>query len=60
MLCAQEGSKAIFHLEAFLARFMSNYKQVGWRLLHGHLLRVWDWLAGEAEWHGSARRDRDG
>ncbi|KAI7842216.1 hypothetical protein COHA_004129 [Chlorella ohadii] len=23
----QEGSKAIFHLEAFLARFMSNYKQ---------------------------------
>ena len=25
----QEGSKPIFHLEAFLARFMSNYKQVG-------------------------------
>ncbi|EFN55071.1 hypothetical protein CHLNCDRAFT_35851 [Chlorella variabilis] len=23
----QEGQKAIFHLEAFLARFMSNYKQ---------------------------------
>lgn len=26
-LPTQEGSKAIFHLEAFLARFMSNYKQ---------------------------------
>ncbi len=25
----QEGQKPIFHLEAFLARFMSNYKQVG-------------------------------
>lgn len=23
---AQEGSKAIFHLEAFVARFMSDYK----------------------------------
>lgn len=29
LLRSQEGSKAIFHLEAFLARFMSNYKQVG-------------------------------
>lgn len=27
LLPLQEGSKAIFHLEAFLARFMSNYKQ---------------------------------
>jgi hypothetical protein len=24
---AQEGSKAIFHLEAFVARFMADYKQ---------------------------------
>lgn len=23
----QEGSKAIFHLEAFVARFMADYKQ---------------------------------
>jgi replication factor C subunit 3/5 len=23
----QEGQKAIFHLEAFVARFMSEYKQ---------------------------------
>ena len=24
--CMQEGQKAIFHLEAFVARFMSDYK----------------------------------
>ena len=24
--CVQEGQKAIFHLEAFVARFMSDYK----------------------------------
>ena len=24
--CLQEGSKAIFHLEGFVARFMSEYK----------------------------------
>lgn len=34
----QEGSKAIFHLEAFLARFMSNYKQVSGKAWH---VRAW-------------------
>ena len=27
LLFLQEGQKAIFHLEAFVARFMSDYKQ---------------------------------
>ena len=32
----QEGSKHIFHLEAFIARFMSNYKQAsGWSEARG-------------------------
>ena len=26
LACVQEGSKAIFHLEGFVARFMSEYK----------------------------------
>jgi replication factor C subunit 3/5 len=27
LVVVQSGSKAIFHLEAFVARFMSDYKQ---------------------------------
>jgi hypothetical protein len=46
----QEGSKHIFHLEAFIARFMSNYKQAsGW----AGRRRCWQRLLGSS-WRNAA------